>query len=55
MKNLRMVWLILMVSFGLLVTCEKNSKPQKYFKVDGKTYPIDRGFYIDWGSNDNGS
>jgi hypothetical protein len=55
MINLRLNWLILFVLFGLFNSCEEESKPKKYFKYNGKTYKLDRGFFMDWGSNDNGS
>lgn len=55
MKNLRLVWLILIVSFGFLISCEEDSGPKNYFKYNGKTYKLNRGFYVNWGSNDNGS
>jgi len=55
MKNSKLNGLVLFVFFGMLISCEEDSKPKKYFKYNGNTYSLDRGFFIDWGSNGNGS
>jgi hypothetical protein len=55
MKNPGLIWLILIVFSGLLISCEEESKPKKYFKYNGKTYKLDRGFFLDWQKEENGS
>jgi len=54
MKKLKLVLILLFISFVVFYSCEDDSSPKNYFKYDGKTYTLSDGYIEDYGPN-NGS